>query len=145
ALRRRSRPPQLGLAPGGTGLKPKSPGGKRAPQGKRLGGVGVPVFRAAARPPSHCLTGTAFGREPAVLTGRRGGPGEFLGRGAVTLRSRSSRKGSPADPWRSVGCSLRADADLRKPSGAVVGAAVNPVPVVTTLEGEILPRARCAY
>src|SRR5262249_20456239 len=90
-------------------------------------------------PPSHHRTGNAFGREPAALTGRRGGTDEFLGRGAATLRSRSARKGGTADPWRSVWCSPRADAYERKSSGAVVGTAVTPGPVVTTSEGENLP------
>src|SRR5262249_27363132 len=59
---------------------------------------------AAALPPSVYRTGTAWGRDPAVLTGRCGGTDGFLGRG-VSPRSRVSGNGETADPWKSVWCS----------------------------------------
>ena len=59
---------------------------------------------AAALPPSYYLTGTAFGRDPAVLTSRRGGTDEFLGRGRCA-HSRASGNGGVADPWKGVWCS----------------------------------------
>src|SRR5262249_57131662 len=106
---------------------------------KRKQGVVLCVSGRAARPPSYPRTGPAFGREPAALKGRRGGTDAFLGRGAFVRRSRSPRQGGTADPWRSVWCSLRADAADVKSSGAVADTAVNAVPVVTTSEGERLP------
>ena len=59
---------------------------------------------AAALPPSYHLTGTVFGRDPAVLISRRGGTDEFLGRGWRT-RSRVPGNGGVADPRKSVWCS----------------------------------------
>src|SRR5262245_2633788 len=68
---------------------------------------------AAALPPSDHLTGTASGRDPAVLKRRRGGTDEFLGRGAYP-RSRAAGNGGPADPWKRVWCS-RARTPLAEP------------------------------
>src|SRR5262249_54950746 len=64
---------------------------------------GIPLSDrpAAALPPSYPLTGTAFGREPAALTSRRGGTDEFLGRGRSS-RSRGPGNGATADPWQGV-------------------------------------------
>src|SRR5438876_7567258 len=91
---------------------------------------------AAALPPSYHLTGTVFGRDPAVLISRRGGTDEFLGRGWRT-RSRAPGNGGVADPRKSVWCSrvLTPFAEPVRRSRECVGSRA--VPVVTPWRKEI--------
>src|SRR5262245_32508205 len=99
---------------------------------------------AAALPPSDHLTGTASGRDPAVLKRRRGGTDEFLGRGAYPRR-RAAGNGGPADPWKRVWCS-RARTPLAEPvrrSRVRVGSKV--VPVVTPGEEAIIAHVHRPY
>jgi hypothetical protein len=109
-----------------------------------LEGMLVTNRPAAALPPSHHLTGTACGRDPAVLISRRGGTDGFLGRG-VSPRSRVPGNGGTADPWKSVWCS-RALTPWREPvrcSRERVGSRA--VPVVTPGEKGISARVRRPY
>jgi len=98
----------------------------------------MPVIErpTAALPLSHHLTGTVFGRDPAVLISRRGGTDEFLGRGAWP-RSRSAGNGGAADPWKSVWCS-RVLTPLAEPvRRSRERAGSRAVPVVTPRKKEI--------
>src|ERR1700733_14095954 len=62
----------------------------------------------AALGTSHRLTGTAFGREPATLNGRRRGTKEFLGRGERSSQSKGTRsKFRSADPVDVFGAASR--------------------------------------
>src|SRR5262250_637562 len=99
---------------------------------------------AAALPPSYPLTETAFGCDLAVLTSRRGGTDEFLGRGAGP-RSRAPGNGGAADPWKSVWCS-RVLTPLAEPvRWSWEGVGSRAVPVVTPGEGQIIARVDRPY
>src|SRR5262249_1805118 len=102
------------------------------------------VGRGAALRPSDHRTGTALGRDAAVLKRRRGGTDEFLGRGACP-RSRAAGNGGTADPWKGVWCS-RALTPLAEPvrsSQERVGSRA--VPVVTPGGEEPIARAHRPY
>ncbi len=128
ALTPASPTPPLGLAPGAR-PGPQIPGREKA-------GMPWTDHPVAALPPSYQLTGTALGRDPAVLRSRRGGTDEFLGRG-LRARSRVPGNGGVADPWKSVWCSrgLTPCAEPVQCSRERVGSRA--VPVVTPRRKEI--------
>src|SRR6266511_292061 len=136
ALTPASPTPRLGSAPGAR------PGAKIP--GREKTGLPWTDHPVAVLPPSYHLTGTALGRDPAVLTSRRGGTDEFLGRGDLP-RSRPAGNGGAADPWKSVWCSrgLTPRGEPVRCSRERVGSRA--VPVVTPRRKEISARAHGPY
>jgi hypothetical protein len=74
----------------------------------------------AALDTSQRLTGTAFGRDPAILNGRRRGTKDFLGRGEQSPQPHEPRlKARAADPVEVFGAASRGYHSCRQTFDAV--------------------------